>query len=533
MKTLSLKLLSIIAVVFYLFSCSKTLVFPDTESPALPQLENASAKLLWIGPEYKLAIHAELEDTEGITGVHIKNGEWKIDSALTVDNKTSYTIIDTFLVAKDVNKTKHLVEFTITNTKGGIIKGSVDVEDLSDKNQIPGYDPDLLPPEIEIIKPTVTQYLGSTGEPIDIDMEATIEDEAIASIEVRVWGESADGQPFMEEEIIEPDSDEEKISYQYAKTFTLPSEKAGRYQYIVRSVDESGNKKTVGGDISIGFPDRLYLSDAESEEEVIRQGYDHMGGSRGIGTLLSMEREGTNTFALNIYYPNKSADNIRFIAFLNNEKPFTGNNQSQVNYSLNGDNVSAMSASSPGDLTADLSAASFKLPVSASGYYRITVDLTQRTVRAVSYTPNINMNDAVKYPGWSDAKPWDYMAVTGTTVVGTADWTEKATSPKLVRDATNKYLFTGTFTTNGASSNMSLNAPVAVLGGDIWGKGWFRLVAARNNMIDDYGDLVTIVGPVGPSGGGANWGFSTSPAGTYKASYDLALQRFRLVRIEN
>lgn len=533
MKNLFLKLLSIIAVVFYLFSCSKTIIFPDTESPALPQLENASAKLLWIGPEYKLAIHAELEDTEGITGVQIKNGEWKIDSALTVDNKASYTIIDTFLVVKDVNKTQHVVEFTITNIKGGIIKGSVEVEDLSDKNQISGYDPDLLPPEIEIIKPTVTQYLGFSSEPISIDIEATIEDESIASIEVRIWGETADGQPFMEEEIMEPSSDEEKTSYHYAKTFTLPGEKAGRYQYIVRSIDESGNKKTVGGDISIGFPDRLYLSDAETEDEVIHQGYDHMGGSRGIGTLLSMEREGANTFALNFYYPDRSSDNIRFIAFLNNEKPFTGSNQTEVNYSLDGDNVIAMSASNPSHLTTDLSSASFRLPASASGYYRVTVDLTERRVQAVPYTPNINTNDAIKYPGWSDANPWDYMAVTGTTVVGTADWTEKATSPKLMRDAVNKYLFTGTFTTNGASSNMSLNAPLAVLGGDIWGKGWFRLAAARNTMIDDYGDLVTTVGPVGASTGGANWGFSTSPAGTYKASYDLALQRFRLVKLEN
>lgn len=533
MKNLFLKLLSIVAVVFYLFSCSKTLIFPDTESPALPQLENASAKLLWIGPEYKLAIYAELEDTEGITGVQIKNGEWKIDSALTVDNKTSYTIIDTFLVAKDVNKTQHVVEFTITNTKGGIIKGSVEVEDLSDENQIAGYDPDLLPPEIEITKPTVTQFLGFSTEPIRIDLEATIQDEAIASIEVRVWGETADGQPFIEEEIIEPTNDEEKTSYQYANTFVLPNEKAGRYQYIVRSVDESGNKKTMGGDISIGFPDRLYLSDAETAEEVIHQGYDHMGGARGIGTLLSMERQGMNTFVLNFYYPNKSSDNIRFIAFLNNEKPFTGSNQAQVNYSLDGANVLAMSTSTPGQLTADLANASFKLPVSASGYYRVTVDLTERRIQAVPYMPNINTNDAVKYPGWSDANPWDYMAVTGTTVVGTADWTEKASSPKLMRDATNKYLFTGTFTTNGSSSNMSLNAPVAALSGDIWGRGWFRMVGARNNMTDDYGDLVTTVGPVGPSGGGANWGFSTSPAGTYKASYDLALQRFRLVKIEN
>src|SRR5690606_16340973 len=155
-------------------------------------------------------------------------------------------------------------------------------------------------------------------------------------------------------------------SYQYAKTFALPGEKPERYQYIVRSVDESGNKKVMGGNISIGYIDRLYLSDAESQSEVTNQGYDHMGGSRGIVTLLSMKKQGTNTFTLNFYYPNKSSDNIRFVAFLGNNKPFTGTNQATVNYSLNGANVIAASASNPGQLTADLSNASFKLPASQS-----------------------------------------------------------------------------------------------------------------------------------------------------------------------
>lgn len=534
MKKISLKLMGIAAILLYVVSCSEPLTFSDTESPNLPKLENASAQLLWIGPDYKAAVQAELKDDAGITKIQLKNGEWQLDTVISVDNLTSYTVKDTFLVKKDVNPTKHTIEITITNSKGGIIKGSVDVEDLSAENQIEGYNPDLLPPAITMIKPTVTKFLGFGTTPVVIDIEADITDEAIATIEVKVWGETADGQPIAHEEIITPANDAEKTNYHVAKTYNLPAGKVGQYQYIIRSLDVSGNKKTVGGNITVGFIDRLYLSDAENEDEVLHQGYDHYGAARGIGTLLSMKKQGANSFTADFYYPNKSSDNIRFIAFMGSERPFVkdGSNQAKVNYTLTGPNVIAMSASEQGKLTTDLGAANFKLPASQNGYYHITVDMTARTISVSPYSPALPA-DAVKYPSWTDASPWPYMAVTGPTLVGGGNaWTEVATSPKLARDPNNKYLFTGSFQTMGTSSNMSLNAPLSA-NSDVWGKGWFRLPAGRSAMKDDYGDLVTKIGPVGPSGGGAGWGFSTSPIGTYKASYDLILERFRIVRTGN
>ena len=126
----------------------------------------------------------------------------------------------------------------------------------------------------------------------------------------------------------------------------------------------------------------------------------------------------------------------------------------------------------------------------------------------------------------------EYMAVTGPTVVGTGTWSEVATSPKLMKEADHPYLYSGTFKTNGGSNNMSLNAPMTA-NTDVWGKGWFRLTAGRPAMVDDYNNSITKVGPVGASSGGANWGFSLSPTGTYKATYDIALHRFRLVRTGN
>jgi hypothetical protein len=515
----------------YILSCSNPLTFPDIESPNPPQVREASAQLLWIGPDYKVAVSVALEDAEGINELRLKNGEWKLDYILPVNNLTSFNLEDTFLVVKDVNPTQHFIDLTIKNSKGGIIKAKVEVEDLSAENQIPGYDPDVLPPAIEIFKPTVTKFYGLNDDPVTIEIDAAIADREIASLEVRVWGETAEGESYMEEDILTPATEEEKENYRYNRTFTLPAGKVGEYQYIVKSTDAGGNKTTKGGNITVGFMDRLYLSDAENEDEVTNQGYDHYGACRGIGTLLSMKKQGANTFVTDYYYRNESTDNIRFVAFLGNDRPFSSN-QLQVNYTLDGFNVLALSASDPGKVTTDLSGASFKLPVSQKGYYHIMVDMTTYTVTATPFTPAIPV-DAIKYPGWSDSSPWPYMAVTGTTVVGTAAWTETATSPKLTKEAEHPYLFTGTFQTNGSSSNMSLNAPLAVLGGDVWGKGWFRLKAARTAMRDDYNDLITIVAPVGASSGGANWGFSLSPVGTYKATYDLALQRFRVVWIGN
>jgi len=528
MKTLSLKIFGLLAMVCCMLACSKDLKFLDTLLPHTPETEGTTAKLLWIGPQYKVAIQAKLTDEAGISKIRIENGEWLLDTTFTLKDQTSYTLKDTFLVAKDVNPTEHTIVLTITNNKGGMEKTEIAVEDLSAENQIAGYNPDLVPPSITITKPSVTKFLGFANDSVRIDLEAAIEDEAIASIEVRVWGETAAGEAIEKVVLIEPENEADTKEYAYVNSFNLPGGKPGQYQYVVKSVDVSGNKKSVGGNITIGYVDRLYLSDAETEAEVANQGYDHMGGCRGIGTLISMKKQGDNVFTANLYYPNAATDNIRFVAFMGNERPFT---QAKVNYTLNGANVVAMSAANPGQLTTDLSAASFKLPTSQSGYYTVTVDLTAKTVQVNPLSAVLNASDATKYPGWSETNPWPYLAVTGTTVVGTLAWTEVGTSPKLMRDEQNKYLFSGTFQSNTSSSNMSFNAPLSVLGGDVWGRGWFRMVAARNAMKDDYGDLVTTVGAVGASGGGANWGFSTSPAGTYKASYDIFLQRLRLVRV--
>lgn len=516
-----------IVSLMYMISCSDPLTFPDTESPALPSVKNAEATLLWIGPDYKVAVSATLEDSEGISSVQLKNGEWQLDSVLTVDNKVSYVVKDTFLVPKDVNPTQHVIDLIITNSAGGIIKTKVEVEDLSAENQVPGYSPDLLPPAIEVFKPEITKFYGLTDEPIDIEVDAAITDDEIASIEVRIWGETAEGESVMEETIIEPETDEEKKSYLYNHTFNLPAGKVGEYQYIVRSTDASGNKSVAGGNITVGYIDRLYLSDAENEAEVLNQGYDHYGACRGIGTLISMRKQGNNVFITEFYYPNKPTDNIRFVAFLGDDRPFSG---ATVNYTLDGFNVVGMSASESGKLTTDLAAANFKLPTNEAGYYTITVDMTARTVDVASFTPTRNLSDPINYPGWSDDNPWEYLAVTSNVIVGSGGaWTEVPTSPKLMKEEGNKYRFTGTFQTSGSSANISFIAPLAVIDGN--SNGWFRLQTGRASMLDDYGDKITIVSAVGPISGGANWGFSTSPAGTYKATYDIALERLRLVRI--
>ncbi|TZF83226.1 hypothetical protein FW774_13120 [Pedobacter sp. BS3] len=529
MKKLFLELAGIAIALCCIVSCSEPLLFSDTGSPDLPQLQDASAQLLWIGPEYKVAVQAQLKDEDGISKVQLKNGEWQLDTTFAVNNQTTYVVKDTFLVTKDVNPTKHTIEFTITNNKGGVVKGNVEVEDLSAENQVPGYNPDLLPPSITMIKPTVTKFLGFTSAPVNVDVEANITDAEIASIEVKVWGETADGQSVDLSEMITPQNTTEKTAYHVVKTFALPAGKVGQYQYIVRSVDASGNKKTVGGNITVGYVDRLYLSDAETDAEVTNQGYDNGGNARGIGTLLSMKKQGANSFVVDYYYRNEASDNIRFVAFIGNDKPFT-TNQAAPTYTLNGPNILGQSATTQGTVTTDLSSANFKLPVSQKGYYHVLVDMTARTITATPFTPSRPFMDPVKYPGWSESTPWPYLAVISNIVVGSnGGWSETATSPKLMKEAGHSYLYTGTFKTTGSAVNISFTAPKDVIGSG----GWFRLTAARANMKDDYGDFIDIVGAVGPSGTSPNYGFSHNMAGTFKATYDLALQRLRLIRTGN
>ena len=50
------------AAVLLAVSCKDTVTFPDTPSPALPAVADAAADYLWIGPEYKLTVKANLSD---------------------------------------------------------------------------------------------------------------------------------------------------------------------------------------------------------------------------------------------------------------------------------------------------------------------------------------------------------------------------------------------------------------------------------------------------------------------------------------
>jgi hypothetical protein len=529
MERILYRLTGLIIVMISIASCSKPLMFPDSESSGVPQLKQAAAQLLWIGPEYKLVVQATFEDTEGISKIELKNGEWNLNADITADNKTTYTLNQTYVVSKDVNITEHNVELTITNSKGGIAKAKVKVEDLSAQNQVPGYRPDLLPPVITVTKPTVTKFYGLSNDPINIQLEAGITDEKIASIEVKVWGETADGQPVSAEETITP-TPAQQASYQYSKTFALPAGKVGEYQYVVKSTDGSGNKSVKGGTITVGYMDRLYLSDAENMAEVTGQGWDNGGNARGFGTLLSMKKQGANSFVVDYYYRNESSDNIRFIAFLGNDKPFTATTQAAALYTLDGANVLGNSISATGKVTPVLAEANFKLPVTQKGYYRITVDMTARTITAVPFTPSKPFIDATKYPGWTANKPYDYLAVISSVVVGTAGWAEAATSPKLMKESGHSFLYTGTFKTTGNSVNLNFTAPKDLINST---NGWFRLLSARANMKDDYGDPIDIVSAVGLISAGTNYGFSHNTAGTFKATYDMALERLRLIRTGN
>jgi hypothetical protein len=516
-------------------SCAKPLIFPDSGSPLPPQLKQASAKLLWIGPDYRVALAATIEDADGIASVQAKNGEWQIDTVYSTDGHTTYVVVDTIDVWKDANPTKHTIEFWVTNKKGGVVKGNVDVEDLSGQNQVPGYDPDELPPVITVTKPTVLKYYGLTNDAITLDIDATITDESIASVEIKVWGETIDGQPVSQEELITPADPAEKLNYHYTKSFTLPGGKAGEYQYVIRSTDASGNKSVKGNNITVGIMDRLYLSDAKDQSEVANQAYESGGACRGIGTLLSMKKQGTNIFTTDFYYRNEPTDVIRFVTFLGTDRPFSAN-QANVLYTFDGPNVVAMSASQSGKIVTDLSQAGSKLPVNQKGYYRVTVNMNDRTVRVEPFTPAKPVVNPTLYPGWSSASPWTYLAVTGPPVTnGGGGYTETANSPKLNKEAGHDLLYSGTFRTSGVNSaNISINAPLAFVNDNYYGKGWFRLTAARANMRDDYNDLISKIGAVGASGNGANYGFTVSnagrPTGTFVATYDIGLERLRIVR---
>ena len=521
------------AAVLLCVSCKETLTFPETSSPELPEVGAATADYLWIGPDYKLTVSAKLSDREGLVSVRLINQEWGIDKLIELDAQ-EYTVDETFDVEKDYNRTEHTLQLVARNGAGGIRKVSVPVNNRADVNQDPGYEADEMPPSVVITKPTVTNYYGLDGVPIEIELEASIEENVeLTSVYARVWGETATGEPVDFETSITPSTDAEKTSYHYSERFTIPTRMPGEYQYLVRADDSSGNKTVLGGNIVIGMMDRLYLSDAKNEREVTGQGFDAYADNSawGMGTLIPMRRIGANLFRLeNYYYRNDADDNIRFVAFMGNDRPFGASRK--INYTLTGSNTLACDPQHATHLVGNLDEQPRNLPVSQKGYYTITVNLTTREVTAepVVDPTNPDFSNADKFPGYSVADPWDYMPfVAGGAIVGTSGWAEVDNNTSLYREEEHPFIYSGDFRTAGGV-NISLRAPRAALAGDRANYGWFRLPSARNNNRDVYGDLRSGLGPVGVATGGTNYGIVLTGNTDWHASFDLITYRLRVVK---
>lgn len=510
-------------------ACTEKIIFVADEAPGIPILESYSAEYLWIGPEYKLAVNATIKDSETLESLQISVSEWNIDKSVPLTGN-EFILQDTFLVAKDANRTQHEVEVLVSNTSKGILRAKIPVTDLSATNQIEGYSPDLLPPVIIIHAPTVTHFYGLVDAPVPLSVDALItEDVEMEDIYFKVWGEDVKGQYFEVEDTWTPTTEEEKLSYNYTNNLEIPGGTVGEYQYMIRATDKSGNQAVTGGNLTVGMMDRLYLSDAKNDGEVSGQGFDAYASADawGIGTLVPMQKIGNNLFQLNYYYRNDNDENIRFIAFMGTDRPF---NQSPrgIKYTLDGTNVVALASGTQDGLTADLQAADFRLPVSQKGYYTIIIDMSAKTVKATPMVAtNPDFTNAALFPGFSASNPYPYLAfISGGAVVGTAGWAEIDNNTSLHKEAGHEFIYSGDFRTAGGV-NISLQAPKASLVGNT---GWFRLPAARANMRDTYGDLVSMIKPVGASGNGANYGISLTANTDWYATYDLITYRLRIVK---
>ncbi|WP_154671008.1 hypothetical protein [Proteiniphilum saccharofermentans] len=510
-------------------ACTDKIIFVADEAPDIPVLENYSAEYLWIGPEYKLAIDAVIKDKEALESLQMSVSEWNIDKSVNLSGK-EFILQDTFLVTKDANRTKHEVEIVVRNAAKGILRVKIPVTDLSATNQIEGYSPDLLPPVITVQAPTVNHFYGLADVPIPLSVDALItEDVEMADIYFKVWGENVKGQYFEVEDTWNPTTEEEKFSYNYAKDLEIPGGTVGEYQFMIRATDKAGNQAVTGGNLTVGMMDRLYLSDAKNDGEVSGQGFDAYASADawGVGTLVPMQKIGNNLFQLNYYYRNDNDENIRFIAFMGADRPF---NQSPrgIKYTLDGTNVVALAAGSQEDLTANLQAAEFKLPVSQKGYYTITVDMSAKTVKATPLAAtNPDFANPALFPGFSASNPYPYLAIiSGGAVVGTSGWAEIENNTSLYKEADHNFIYSGHFRTAGGV-NINFQAPKASLVGNT---GWFRLPAARANMRDTYGDLVSMIKPVGASNNGANYGITLTGNTDWYATYDLITYRLRIVK---
>lgn len=512
-------------------ACTDKIVFLADEASEIPVLESYSAKYLWIGPDYKLALDAVITDKSALKSLQLSVSEWNIDESLSLSGK-EYLLRDTFLVTKDANRTKHEVELVVSNEAQGILRVKIPVTDLSATNQIEGYSPDLLPPVITVNDPIINRFYGLIDAPVPLTVDALItEDVEMTDIYFKVWGENIKGDYFEVEDTWSPSVEEEKQVYHYAKELEIPGGTAGEYQYMIRATDKSGNQAVTGGNLTVGMMDRLYLSDAKNEQEVIGQGFDAYASADawGLGTLLPMQKIGNNLFQLNYYYRNESDENIRFIAFMGTDRPFNKSPRG-IRYTLDGDNVLALSSGSSGELTTNLQASGFKLPVLQKGYYTITVDMSARTVKAVPMVvANPDFSNAERFPGYSTSNPYPYLAIiSGGAVVGTSGWGEVDNNTSLHREADHPYIYSGSFRTAGGV-NINFKAPRAFIPNNA-NIGWFRLPAGRANMKDTYGDLISVIKPVGAVSNGANYGITLTGNTNWHASYDLITDRLRIVK---
>lgn len=512
-------------------ACTNKIVFLADEASEIPVLESYSAKYLWIGPDYKLALDAVITDKSALKSLQLSVSEWNIDESLSLSGK-EYLLRDTFLVTKDANRTKHEVELVVSNEAQGILRVKIPVTDLSATNQIEGYSPDLLPPVITVNDPIINRFYGLIDAPVPLTVDALItEDVEMTDIYFKVWGENIKGDYFEVEDTWSPSVEEEKQVYHYAKELEIPGGTAGEYQYMIRATDKSGNQAVTGGNLTVGMMDRLYLSDAKNEQEVIGQGFDAYASADawGLGTLLPMQKIGNNLFQLNYYYRNESDENIRFIAFMGTDRPFNKSPRG-IRYTLDGDNVLALSSGSSGELTTNLQASGFKLPVLQKGYYTITVDMSARTVKAVPMVvANPDFSNAERFPGYSTSNPYPYLAIiSGGAVVGTSGWGEVDNNTSLHREADHPYIYSGSFRTAGGV-NINFKAPRAFIPNNA-NIGWFRLPAGRANMKDTYGDLISVIKPVGAVSNGANYGITLTGNTNWHASYDLITYRLRIVK---
>jgi hypothetical protein len=207
-----------------------------------------------------------------------------------------------------------------------------------------------------------------------------------------------------------------------------------------------------------------------------------------------------------------------------------------------------------GKLTCNLSQAAFKFPGLQKGYYTITVNMNDHTIQISPKTPtNLQFSNEDLFPGFTISQPYDYLAIISDAIEGTSGWSEVDGNPKLDREPDHAFQYTGEFVTKGGA-NINFVAPRYVMDepNAFAPVGWFRLPTNnRARVVDAYGDLISIILPIGvstaiaegfdagsfPDGNPANdkpagYGLSLPGQTKYRATYDLMTYRLRIVEIQ-